>query len=176
MACCHEFRKKVVISQPFDMREFLASVAAVQGKEIKTIPMLLDPDQPCGLLISTDESDTICWPANAPDFLATHTVFHELGHIVLKHGATKSDKDEFSHLAGLDNLLPSLSPKLLSRIFGRTAYASQQELEAELFATFMYAPIASSRHARRRRQWTVRDKIARPKRLQSKGKRTDHNT
>lgn len=149
---CEELIDTLVIPRPFDIDHFLASLAEKRGKQIQLIPGRLGADQPCGMLISTTEIDYIYCASNVSPLQSQHTVMHEVGHLLFDHCTSVSDCGEAPRVAGDDALrllLPTLSPALVRRILGRTIYATDQEREAELFASLVLSRISSTRDAYR---------------------------
>lgn len=149
-ARCQEVIDTLVIPRPFDVDRFLASLAEKRGRKITLIPGRLGTDQPCGMLISTTDTDYIYCASNVPPLQARHTVMHEVGHLLLDHCTSAPDCDDVPQASGDDalrQLLPTLSPALVRRILGRTVYATGQEREAELFASLVLARVSSARDA-----------------------------
>ncbi|MGW4528412.1 hypothetical protein [Amycolatopsis sp. NPDC004378] len=145
---CEALIDTLIIPRPFDIDRFLAALAEKRGKKIKLIPGRLGADQPCGMLISTTEIDYIYCASNVPPLQSQHTVMHEVGHLLFDHCTSSSSCDEAPRVAGDDALrllLPTLSPALVRRILGRTVYATDQEREAELFASLVLARVSSTR-------------------------------
>ncbi|TVT61967.1 hypothetical protein FNH05_01670 [Amycolatopsis rhizosphaerae] len=136
------------IPRPFDLDRFLEALAEERGKRIKLVLSRLGPDQPCGMLISTTEADYIYCAVNVPPLQSQHVVMHEVGHLLFNHGTARSGFGETPRVAGADALavlLPNLSPELVQRILGRTIYASDQEREAELFASLVLTRISGAK-------------------------------
>jgi hypothetical protein len=145
---CEDLIGTLPLPRPFDIDRFLASLAEMRGRKIKLIPGRLGADQPCGMLVSTTEIDYIYCASNMPPLQFQHTVMHEVGHLVFDHCTSASDCGETPRVAGDDALrllLPTLSPALVRRILGRTVYATDQEREAELFASLVLARVSSTR-------------------------------
>lgn len=145
---CEELIDTLIIPRPFDIDLFLATVAETRGRKIKLIPGRLGADQPCGMLISTTDIDYIYCADNVPPLQSQHTVMHEVGHLLFDHCTSASSCGETPRVAGDDALrllLPTLSPALVRRVLGRTVYASDQEREAELFASLVLSRVSSTR-------------------------------
>jgi hypothetical protein len=130
-ARCEEALRDLTIPSPFDSGAFLDALAAKRGRRIELVPAPLAKDTPCGVLISTDDADYIYYAADTTPLHAEHILLHEVGHLVLDHRADVFDEA----VAGA--LLPNLSPNLIRRMLCRTIYSSDNERQAELFASIV---------------------------------------
>jgi hypothetical protein len=139
-ARCEALISTLAIPDPFDMGSFLTSVAERRGKPIKLISTIPGAGQMCGMLISTTEVDYIYSSENLSPLQAQHTKMHEVGHLLFGHGTRESGAGTPDLAESLHLLLPTLSAELVRHILGRTAYATEQEREAELFASLVLAP------------------------------------
>jgi hypothetical protein len=72
-----------------------------------------------------------------------HIALHEIGHLLAGHQGQVGVED----IAGL--LLPDLNPALVRAVLKRTCYSSEQEWEAEYFATLVLERSRSGRDGRR---------------------------
>lgn len=152
-ARCEELISTLSIPRPFDLDEFLSTLATQRGKRIVLVPTTLRSGHPCGLLLSTVEVDYIYCATQLPPLHSQHTVMHEVGHLLFGHGTAPGARGETPRVAGVDALrllLPALPEKLISRILGRVSYVSEQEQEAELFASLVLARATSPRRRRGR--------------------------
>jgi hypothetical protein len=153
MAKCEQIIAKLTIPQPFDIDRFLSKLSTQRRRPIKRVTTALPASgHMCGMLVSTDETDYICSAVGLPPLLEQHTAIHEVGHLLFDHGSlggrpTEDETDPvMSEAYALTILMPNLSPALIRRILGRTAYCSEQEREAELFASLLLARVTSHRH------------------------------
>jgi len=89
------------------------------------------PEGLCGLYVSTAGADYIYTPLRTTLFHREHIALHEIGHLIAGHQGGVGVSD----LA--PDLLPDLSPSLVRAVLGRTSYTSEQEQEAEYFATLV---------------------------------------
>jgi len=164
-ARCEELIETLVVPRPFDIDRFLKALAEKRGRRIKLIRGRLGPDQPFGMLISTAEIDYIYSADDVPPLQFRHTVMHEVGHLLLGHFTSTSGGGETLRVAGDDALrllLPTLSPALVRRILARTVYASDEEREAELFASLLLSRVSSVRDAHAGRAPTLHDDLVAP--------------
>ncbi|MEV6524290.1 hypothetical protein AB0M43_20250 [Longispora sp. NPDC051575] len=153
---CRDTVSHLAIPDPFDVGEFLDGLAAQRGRPIELVPVRAPTGSACGLLVSTDHTDYICYPEDTTPLHREHILLHEVGHLVRGHVGTTA-------LDGVGALLPSLSAELVRRVLGRGGYTETQEQEAELIASL----IARRVHRRRTdgpaepRDVTVADGLAR---------------
>jgi hypothetical protein len=151
---CKQLIRSLPIPRPFTTETFFAGVAEQHGKNIELIHAPLATGLPCGMLVSTDETDFIIHRTDATDLHAQHTDMHELGHLLLGHGQLHTSSPaarQADEAAGgisaqtaadtLHLLLPELSPRLIRRILGRTVYGTREEWEAETFASELMVEI-----------------------------------
>lgn len=152
---CKQLIRSLPIPRPFSTETFFAGVADQHGKNIELIHAPLATGLPCGMLVSTDETDFIIHRTDATDLHAQHTDMHELGHLLLGHGqlhprtdsghagadATAAEISAQTTADTLHLLLPELSPRLIRRILGRTVYGTREEWEAETFASELMVEI-----------------------------------
>lgn len=126
---------QLTIPTPWDLDRFVAELAQHRGRPLQVSPLdaLATPDTPCGVWIGTDAADHVFVEAHTSAFHRDHIVCHELAHMLLEHDSTPTHAENFSAA----RLLPSLSPDMLRRVLGRTAYTDRQEREAELLATLI---------------------------------------
>ncbi|TMQ92731.1 hypothetical protein ETD83_26690 [Actinomadura soli] len=76
-------------------------------------------------------------------FHREHIALHEIGHLLAGHQTGVGVGD----LASV--LLPDLSPTMVRAVLGRTSYTSEQEREAEYFATLLLDRSRPGRSSRR---------------------------
>ncbi|TMU98588.1 hypothetical protein FGK60_13000 [Streptomyces sp. DASNCL29] len=86
----------------------------------------------CGLWLATDAEDHIFYERRTVPLHQEHIVLHEIGHLLFNHRTVAVDGG-----TGWDILLPDLDPRAVRRLLGRTSYATEQEQEAELFASIL---------------------------------------
>ncbi|WP_412539941.1 hypothetical protein R8Z50_29565 [Longispora sp. K20-0274] len=137
---CRDTVSDLAIPDPFDVGEFITALAGQRGRPIELVPVSAPTGSACGLLVSTDHADYICFPEDTTPLHREHILLHEVGHLVRGHvGTTVLD----SSAAGA--LMPNLSAELVRRVLGRGGYTETQEQEAELIASLI------ARRATRRR-------------------------
>lgn len=135
---------------PFDLPEFCRRIEARRGRQLVLQPL---PDRDdsdfCGLYVETPTKDLVFYPAGAAELHREHVIVHELMHLLLGHGAVRTEPRVAVDTA---ILLPGLDPELVSRVLGRSNYATNDEREAELTASLVMqataAPAGSTPSAR----------------------------
>lgn len=130
--CCR-LVDDLAIPVPFGMDRFLSGIAARRGKRLELVPTVMTPGTPCGLLVSTGDTDRVYYAANTSPLHAEHIVLHEVGHLLFEHAGPGVLSD-----AAAEALLPDLSPDLIHRMLGRGSYSDDSEQEAELFASMVW--------------------------------------
>lgn len=120
---------------PFDLSEFCRRIEVRRGRQLALQPL---PDQDgsdfCGLYVETPTQDLVFYPAAAASVHRDHVIVHELMHLLLGHGAVRTGTRVAVDTA---ILLPGLDPALVSRVLGRSNYATDDEREAELTASLV---------------------------------------
>ncbi|MFQ6327100.1 hypothetical protein ACLMAL_13310 [Nocardia sp. CWNU-33] len=134
-----ELSRTVPIPHPWDLPTYLNAVAAHRGRTITLLPV----DTPIlsgtgcgtgsGLWIAKHDSDVIAYGADTTEWHAEHIIVHELGHMLLGHGAEPS-RPSTQNYAVITDLLPSISPESIAHVLGRSDYESTRERDAETFA------------------------------------------
>ena len=141
------------ITRPFSLDRFVRSLSERQGRSIELVPNWLGASAPCGMLVCTKEVDYVCYASNTSWLHQLHIILHEIGHLVLGHDSRRitvplagpersapeppagPPEGSRESLQALQGLLPRLSPALIRRLLGRTAYVEDDERDAEVFAT-----------------------------------------
>ncbi|WP_147339387.1 hypothetical protein [Actinomadura spongiicola] len=89
------------------------------------------PDGLCGMYVSTISTDYVYTTLRTTTFHREHIALHEIGHLLADHQSVVAVQD----LAMM--LLPDLNPALVRTVLKRTSYTSEQEREAEYFASLI---------------------------------------
>lgn len=158
-ANCDDIVDNLPIPRPFTLDRFVRELGDRRGRLIELVPARLGATAPCGLLVSTDDIDYVCYAENTSPLHRWHIIFHELGHLELDHegprvtlppddpqarldtGLNGAVPEHSDPVAALRLLLPDLSPTLIRRLLSRTSYHAEEERPAELFATLTAARV-----------------------------------
>ncbi|MFE2185927.1 hypothetical protein [Streptomyces sp. NPDC059455] len=86
----------------------------------------------CGLWLATDAEDHIFYERRTTLLHQEHIILHEIGHLLFNHRMEALHGEDAWH-----TLLPDLDVHTVQRLMLRTNYATDQEQEAELFASVL---------------------------------------
>ncbi|WP_211347040.1 hypothetical protein [Saccharothrix australiensis] len=116
---------------PFDARDLCRRVAEQRGRPIHLVP-ITGTSEAHGLWLGTDTADVILYEDATALPHQEHIILHELSHLLCGHyrGADLPAGD-------LRVLVPTLDPKTIRRMLGRTTYVAAEEQEAELLASII---------------------------------------
>ena len=123
------------LPDPFDVEEFIGSLAATRGRPIELMPISAKPDLPCGLVLTIRDADLIVYRADTTALHREHILLHEAAHILCGHDGSAAGGGAFESAAR--TLMPNLSMELVRSVLGRTVYGEPDEREAELVATLI---------------------------------------
>jgi hypothetical protein len=128
---CRELLDQIGLPSPFDLTAFCQSVAARRGRPVHLISIASGLG-PCGLWAASDEADYIFYEQETSSLHQQHIILHELGHLLFGHAAPKLSLNELAKL-----LLPNLQRDMVHQVLARAGYSTEEEQEAELFATLV---------------------------------------
>ena len=120
------------VPRPFDVRELVHRLGRRRGRPIELRPVHTPPDTPSGVWIAARTRDYIFYEADTSSLHQEHIILHELGHLVCGHDNPAQSAETLARL-----LLPTLDPKVVRSVLGRTAYSEPDEAQAELFASLV---------------------------------------
>jgi len=129
---------------PFDLHAFCQALEIRRGRQIRLCPVNTRTG-PCGLWVATTRIDYLFYEQATTRLHQDHIRLHELGHLVFNHHSGEVLDEELAGMLGLD-------VELIRRMLARTTYSTDEELEAEVFATLVLEravrdPIPSRRPA-----------------------------
>ncbi|RJK95908.1 hypothetical protein D5H78_09920 [Vallicoccus soli] len=126
---CERLLDALELPADADLEQLVQRLAEVRGRRLvlQARPML---DGPCGIWVAMPEADYVFYEEQTNALHREHIVLHELGHVAADHAPPGRIPVDVA-LA----LMPSLDPALVRRMLGRTSYSSEEEREAELFAS-----------------------------------------
>jgi hypothetical protein len=133
---CAAVVARLRIPTPFDVDDFCGQLGEQRGRPIHRMPMDLPTNSPCGLLVSTQDSDFVVYEQRTTPPHQVHIVLHELAHLLLQHEAQPVVSEDASRL-----LLPDLDPALVRHLLGRSTYSVLEEREAELVASLIHEQV-----------------------------------
>lgn len=129
---------KSQVPRPFDLRQFLAQVAAQRNRTIYVHPFTSGPGIPCGLWLSTARADHIFHEQGTSPWHRTHIILHEIAHMLLGHDSGQGDGQRLADL-----LAPDVNPALVRLVLGRSAYGTAEERDAEALASLVLGQVTA---------------------------------
>lgn len=140
---CLAVIRSLEVPDPWDLREFLAGLERQRGRALVLMPpMASSPGAPCGMCITTADTDYVFTVGSATPLHRDHIALHEIGHLLFEHQSAL-EQDRLADVTAL--LLPDLSSDLIRSMLGRTAYEAVEEQEAEYFATALLQQVGRRR-------------------------------
>ncbi|OBJ00432.1 hypothetical protein A5625_27125 [Mycobacterium sp. 1465703.0] len=139
------------IPVPWDRNVFVENLGHMRRRPIRLIPTdtAALADSPCGVWLACDDEDLILHEIGTTDYHIDQIVGHEIGHILLGHGQIGGHSfDEEQERKVSRQALPDIDPDVVRAVLGRSDYASDQERDAEMFASLLM--IAAAEAAERR--------------------------
>jgi hypothetical protein len=143
--------RRLPIPVPWDRNVFVENLGQMRGRGIRLIPTdttTLD-DSPCGLWLACDDEDLILHEIGTTDYHIDQIVGHEIGHILLGHGLDGGHGRANAHEHTVSRqALPDIDPATVRAVLGRSDYASEQERDAEMFASLLMIAAAEATERR----------------------------
>ncbi|GAB1816690.1 hypothetical protein [Mycobacterium sp. MUNTM1] len=139
--------RELPIPVPWDRDRFINNLADIRGRPITLIPTdtAALADSPCGLWLARDDDDLILHEIGTSDYHIDQIVCHEIGHMVLEHGQNRAGRTDRTREHELCRLvLPDINFDTVCAVLGRTDYGSDQEREAETFASILMIAAAEA--------------------------------
>jgi hypothetical protein len=124
------------ICVPWDLTAFVNTIARDRGKPIRLIADagLADQGRLCGMWIGRDDDDIIVYDDTTSNYHCEQIILHECGHLLLDHGGAI---EAGTVPRELRRLMPDIDQASIRRVLGRNSYDTQEESEAELFASLV---------------------------------------
>jgi hypothetical protein len=140
--------RELPIPVPWNRDAFIDNLACRRGRPIR----LLATDarylagSPCGVWLKRDTDDVILHEIGTSEYHIDQIVCHEIGHMVLQHDiGSRSASSEHSRYVNLCRaVMPDLDPTSVRAVLGRIDYASDQERDAEMFASLLMIAAADA--------------------------------
>ncbi|WP_204815343.1 hypothetical protein [Mycobacterium riyadhense] len=139
--------RKLPIPVPWDRNVLIDNLARERGRPIRLIPTDVNAaftDGPCGLWLIFDHEDVILHEAGTTDYHIDQIVCHEIGHMILEHDSHRGKSGAMGFAQTYGALLPDLDPSAVLAVLGRTDFASDQERDAEMFASALMLAAAEA--------------------------------
>ncbi|RAV13763.1 hypothetical protein DQP57_07615 [Mycobacterium colombiense] len=139
------------IPVPWDRNVFIENLGQMRGRAIRLVPTdtATLADSPCGIWLACDDEDLILHEVGTTDYHIDQIVGHEIGHILLGHGRCGGDGfDEAPEYRVCRQALPDIDPETVRAVLGRGDYASDQERDAEMFASLLLIAAAEATERR----------------------------
>lgn len=129
---CKALISNLDVPSPFDIHTLCRSIAEQQGRPIQLKAVAMSAGSPCGLWVSTANTDYIFYAEQTSLLHQEHIIVHELGHLLCGHTTEAAMSDGTSRL-----LMPTLNPNMVDRMLQRTHYSALEEREAEMIASLI---------------------------------------
>jgi hypothetical protein len=126
---CRKLLRDLDVRPPLDVAVLCERIGEYRGKPIQLLPHPIEMPGPFGAWIRTPDTDYIVYQQETSRSHQDHIVLHELGHILAEHASTET--------SAVPPLHPGIDPDLADQAMLRTAYADEQEREAETVATII---------------------------------------
>ncbi|OBH15912.1 hypothetical protein [Mycobacterium sp. E3247] len=139
--------RQLPIPVPWDRDVFVNHLSELRGRPIRLVPTdtAALADSPCGLWLARDDDDLILHEAGTSDYHIDQIVGHEIGHIVLGHRRSRAfGIDKARERALCRQVLPDIDPDTVRAVLGRTNGGSDQERDAEMFASLLMIAAAEA--------------------------------
>ncbi|ORB82713.1 hypothetical protein B1987_01325 [Mycobacterium kansasii] len=135
------------IPVPWNRDVFIENLASQRGRPIRLLPTDTSAftEGPCGVWLIRDDDDVILYDAETSDYHIDQIVCHEIGHMMLGHGlAQETGTDRTLNSDAWLKVLPDIDLATVNAVLRRTAYASDQERDAEIFASVLMIAAAEA--------------------------------
>lgn len=127
-----ELDRRVGLPVPFDVDLLLDRLERDRGRPIDLHPTTRTAGGACGMWVRERDRDVIAYAAQTSPLHQEHIILHEVGHMVADHRG-----ECLLTISDARLLAPHVRPELVEHLFGRTAYSSEEEQEAEMIATLV---------------------------------------
>ena len=151
---CRARVDRLDLPEPFTAEAFIDLLAHERARPIGLLPVVARPSLPCGLLVTTGNTDWIVYRADTTELHQQHILLHEAAHLLCEHGESgmskkndsgdgkgegegDSNDERTAMAAAAHHLMPHLPAELVRSVLGRTVYSEPDEREAELVASLI---------------------------------------
>ncbi|GGM61098.1 hypothetical protein GCM10012275_35200 [Longimycelium tulufanense] len=131
---------RIGLPVPFDLDVLLDRLERDRGRPIRLQPTAHVAGGTCGMWIAERDRDVIAYATQTSSLHQDHIILHEIGHMISEHQG-----ECLLTVGDAQRLAPHVRPELIKHLFGRSAYSSTEEQEAEMIACLIM------QHAEQRR-------------------------
>lgn len=129
---CEDLVAVLEVPEPFDLGSLCQRIGQASGRPIVLMPTAMTFGNFCGLWLATAKADYVFYEQHTTPLHQVHIVFHELGHILRGHSASRTLGEDVARA-----LTAAVEPGEVQRVLGRDTYNNEAEYEAELIATLL---------------------------------------
>jgi hypothetical protein len=129
---CEDLVAVLEVPEPFDLGSLCQRIGHASGRPIVLMPTAMIFGNFCGLWLATSKADYVFYEQHTTPLHQLHIVFHELGHILRGHSASRTLGEDVARA-----LTAAVEPGEVQRVLGRDTYNDDAEYEAELIATLL---------------------------------------
>lgn len=133
---CERTVSGLALRSPFHVGDLIDQLAASRGRSIELHRWPQAVGAPCGVWVATSLTDHIFYDGWTTPVHQQHIILHELGHLVLEH-ELPPPQDAWAR-----RLMPNLDPAVVLNMLGRSSYADENEVAAELFASIVIEQVS----------------------------------
>ena len=123
---------------PLTVQGLVSTLETARRRPIQLVAMTISEQAgPCGLWVATAATDYVLYRRDSSPVLQVQTMLHELMHMALGHTGKPV-------IRGAEQLTQSFDAAGAETVLARTSatYDQQQEMDAELLATYLGARLA----------------------------------
>jgi len=129
---CEELIAALEMPEPFDLQSLCERIGQASGRAIVLMPTPMIFGNLCGLWLATAQANYVFYEQRTTPLHQLHIVFHELGHILRGHPASRTLGAYI-----IRALTAAIELGQVQRALGRDTYNDEAEYEAELIATLL---------------------------------------
>ena len=129
---CEDLVAALDVPEPFDLGALCHRIGQASGRPIVLLPTAMIFGNLCGLWLALAQADYVFYEQRTTPLHQLHIVFHELGHILRGHSASRTLGEDVARA-----LTAAVEPGEVQRVLGRDTYTDDAEYEAELIATLL---------------------------------------
>ncbi|MGP3984202.1 hypothetical protein [Streptomyces sp. KR80] len=134
-ATCDELLARLNLPEGADIFTLCERLGRERGRPVFLVPVELRNPKLFGIWFATDGADFIAYEKCTSALHQEHIIAHELAHIVSGHRGIGGGLDD----AGVEQLFPSLDPRVVRAMLQRSGYSDSDEHEAETLASLLLA-------------------------------------